>query len=243
MIVIAIIPALNEEKSIGAVVSGLLRHGSDEVIVVDNGSEDSTPDVAREAGARVVAETRRGYGSACLAGIRALGQTDVVVFADGDGCDDPSDLPALIRPILDGTADMVIGSRMSGLAERGALPAHSRFGNWLAGLLLRRMYGQRVTDMGPFRAMEFQSLRSLGMKDTGYGWTAEMQAKAALSGLRVVEIPVHYRRRSTGQSKITGSAAASAAAGWVILRMLFSLRLQGFKGHDFREASVCERQR
>jgi glycosyltransferase involved in cell wall biosynthesis len=230
MIVTAIIPALNEEKSIGAVVSGLLAHGVDEVVVVDNGSTDSTPEAARRAGARVVAEMRKGYGWACLAGIQALGQTEIVVFADGDGCDDPSDLPALIQPIAEGTADMVIGSRMRGLADPGALPAHSRLGNWLAAFLLRRMYGQQVTDMGPFRAVKFQSLRSLGMKDTGYGWTVEMQAKAALLGLRVVEVPVRYRRRSTGQSKITGNLCASAVAGWIILKTLFLIRIQFSRG-------------
>lgn len=226
MRVTAIIPALNEEGSIGPVVTGLLECGADEVIVVDNDSTDATPNVAHRAGARVVAEHKRGYGSACLAGIGALGETDIVVFADGDGCDDPCDLPALLEPIRGGEADMVIGSRNRGLAERGALPPHSRFGNWLASGLLRLLYGQRVTDLGPFRAVKFEALRSLGMKDTGYGWTVEMQAKAALSGLTVVEVPVHYRKRPAGRSKITGNLKASAMAGCVILRTLFSLRIR-----------------
>jgi glycosyltransferase involved in cell wall biosynthesis len=227
MRVTAIIPALNEEGSIGAVVSGLLQYGADEVVVVDNGSTDSTAGAAYEAGARVVTEDRRGYGSACLAGIKAIEETDIVVFADGDGCDDPADLPSLLQALKDGTADMVIGSRNRGLAEPGALPPHSRFGNWLASLLLRLLYGQRVTDLGPFRAVKFQALRSLGMKDTGYGWTVEMQAKAALLGLTVAEVPVHYRKRAAGKSKITGNLRASAIAGCVILRTLFSIRVIG----------------
>lgn len=222
----AIVPALNEEASIECVIEGLLHRGVHRVIVVDNGSTDNTPSVAKCAGADVVAEPRRGYGSACLAGIRSLEKTDIVVFADGDGCDDPADLPALIEPIVSGSSDLVVGSRLAGSLDDGALPLHSRFGNWLASRILRVIYRQHVSDLGPFRAIRFDALQSLHMSDPGYGWTAEMQAKAAIRGLRVVEVPVHYRKRAAGRSKITGNVSASILAGWVIIRTLLMVKIR-----------------
>jgi glycosyltransferase involved in cell wall biosynthesis len=245
LLITAIIPALDEEHSIGNVVSGLLGNGADDVVVVDNGSTDSTPDAARAAGARVVYEARRGYGSACLAGIAALEETDIVVFADGDGCDDPCDLPSLVSPIERGEADMVIGSRLTGRADVGALPIHSRVGNRIAGIMLRLIYGQRATDLGPFRAIRFASLLALEMSDTGFGWTAEMQAKAALAGLRVLEVPVHYRKRSAGKSKITGNIKASILAGWIIIKTLVLTRIRArhlivARMSQTEEERVCE---
>lgn len=225
-IVTAVIPVLNEEATIGSVVSGLMDNGASEVVVVDNGSTDGTVEAATAAGARVVFEPRRGYGSACLAGIAAVDRAGVVVFADGDGCDDPKDLPALIEPIKTGRADMVIGSRLAGRLDPGALPIHSRVGNRIASVMLRLIYGQKASDLGPFRAIRLDSLKVLRMQDTGFGWTAEMQAKAAMLGLRVVEVPVHYRKRAAGQSKITGNMMASIVAGWIIIKTLLLTRIR-----------------
>ena len=243
--VTAVIPVLNEEATIGTVVFGLMYNGAIDVLVVDNGSTDGTVEAATAAGARVVSEPRRGYGSTCLAGIAAVGSADVVVFADGDGCDDPKDLPALIEPIKSGRADMVIGSRLAGRLDPGALPIHSRVGNRIASVMLRLIYGQKASDLGPFRAIRLDSLRSLQMQDTGFGWTAEMQAKAAMLRLRVVEVPVHYRKRTAGQSKITGNIKASFLAGWIIIKTLLLTRLRArhFMGVEHtrkQEESVCE---
>jgi len=225
--VVAIVPALNEEGAIADVVRGLLRNGASRVIVGDNRSADNTARRARDAGATVVHEPRRGYGLACLAGMAALDDARIVVFADGDGCDDPRDLPALVEPILNDRADLCLGSRMSGSADKGAVPLRSRFGNWLAAWLLRALFGQTVTDLGPLRAIRRDALDSLAMSHPHLGWTAEMQAKAALLNLRVVEIPVRYRRRATGQSKITGRLFASIKAGVVILSTIVRIRVLG----------------
>ena len=172
----------------------------------------------------MVFEPTRGYGAACLAGIAALRNPDVVVFLDGDHSDYPEEMETLIVPILAGEADLVIGSRMTGKREPGALLPHSIFGNWLASRILRILYGQRVTDLGPFRAIRYTSLLELAMQDRRYGWTVEMQIKAARNGLRVREVPVSYRRR-IGRSKITGSLTASMKAGAVILSMLLRYAL------------------
>lgn len=224
-----IIPALNEQDAIGDVVSGMLANGADEAIVVDNGSTDSTADNGRAAGARVVVEKHRGYGRACLAGIGALRDAEIVVFADGDGCDDPTDLPAILAPIVRGEADLSLGSRMSGESEKGAIPFHSRFGNRLASTCMRLLFGQKVTDLGPFRAIRFEALMSLRMTDPNFGWTVEMQAKAALASLRVAETPVRYRCRRTGKSKITGNLTKSVEAGVVILGTIVKIRVHGRK--------------
>ena len=176
----------------------------DTVIVVDNGSTDRTADVARSRGARVVSEPRRGYGSACLAGIAALDGPDIVVFLDGDFSDHPEEMPRLVDPIIDGEADMVIGSRVRGDRQAGALTPQQHFGNWLACVLMRLFWRVRYTDLGPFRAISARALGRLRMRDPDYGWTVEMQVKAARRGLRVREAPVSCDRQA-GPSKITGT--------------------------------------
>jgi glycosyltransferase involved in cell wall biosynthesis len=219
-----IIPALNEEQSLGGVLASLPAGLYSQVVVVDNGSTDRTAEIARAAGATVVREPRRGYGSACLRGITALDPAaEVVVFMDADASDVPAEAFALVEPIAAGRADLVIGSRTRGQAEAGSLAPHQRFGNWLATTLIRLLYGHRYTDLGPFRAIRASSLRTLAMRDPGYGWTIEMQIKALQKGLRVAEAPVSYRRR-IGSSKISGNFRASVAAGckilWTIARLV-----------------------
>ncbi|MBI3695595.1 MAG: glycosyltransferase family 2 protein [Acidobacteria bacterium] len=219
-----IIPALNEEQSIGRALAEIPSALYSQILVVDNGSTDRTAAVAVAAGATVVSEPRRGYGSACLRGIAALDPaTDVVVFMDADSSDVPAEAAAMVQPIAEGRADLVLGSRTRGQSEAGALLPHQRFGNWLATTLIRLLYGHRYTDLGPFRAIRASSLRQLDMRDPGYGWTIEMQIKALRNGLRVLEVPVSYRRR-IGTSKISGTLRASLAAGakilWTVLRLL-----------------------
>lgn len=218
IVVDAVIPAWNEAASVGQVLDALPRPPVRRVIVADNGSADATAAVAREHGATVVSEPRRGYGAACLKGIEALAQDppDVVLFLDADLSDDPSEAPAVLQPILEGRADLVIGSRALGEREPGALAPHARFGNWLAARLLRALYGARYTDLGPFRAIRYDALQRLGMGDRDFGWTVEMQVKAARHGLRHAEVPVRYRRR-VGRSKISGTIAGSVRAGAKIL--------------------------
>ena len=227
--VAVIIPALNEEQSIGRVIDAIPSELAADVVVVDNGSTDRTAGIARAHGARVVHEPERGYGAACLAGIAALANPEIVAFLDADFSDDPARLTELAEPILTGNADLVIGSRMLGTRERGALPLHSLLGNWLAGVILTYLYHQRTTDLGPFRAIRFTTLQQLRMRDRGFGWTMEMQAKAARMRARTLEMPVPYRRR-IGRSKITGSLKASGQAAVIILYT--ALRLLWWRPRD-----------
>ncbi len=215
-----IIPALNEELSIGEVLSHLPTDRLHEILVVDNGSTDRTPEVARQHGARVIEEKRRGYGSACLAGIANLDQPDIVVFLDADYSDYPEEITLLLEPIVAGEKDFVLGSRMLYPESRAALLPQSRYGNQLAVFLIRLFFGYRFTDLGPFRAIRYDSLQSLGMTDTDFGWTVEMQIKAVRKGLRIAEIPVHYRER-LGVSKITGTVSGTVKAGTKIIYTIF----------------------
>ena len=219
----AVIPALDEEDSLGSVLKLLPSPPVRRVIVADNGSTDSTAKVAREHGATVVFEPRRGYGAACLKAIEALASDppDVVLFLDADLSDDPTEAALVLGPILEGRADLVVGSRVLGEREPGALAPHARFGNWLATRLLSALYGVRYTDLGPFRAIRYDGLLALGMKDRDFGWTVEMQVKAARHGLRHAEVPVRYRRRM-GRSKISGTVSGSVRAGAKILCTVFA---------------------
>jgi glycosyltransferase involved in cell wall biosynthesis len=214
-----VIPALNEEASLPLVLAALPRPPVRRVVVADNGSRDGTARVAREGGAMVVPAARRGYGSACLAALdhlRSHGPPDIVVFVDADYSDHPEELPRLIAPLLAGDADLVIGSRVLGEREPGALLPQARAGNLVACTLIRLLYGHRYTDLGPFRAALWPALERLGMADPDFGWTAEMQVKALRHGLRVAEVPISYRRR-VGVSKITGTVVGTVRAGYKIL--------------------------
>lgn len=215
-----IIPALDEESSVGDAVRALVGRVRD-VVVADNGSRDRTAEMARAAGATVVSEPRRGYGNACLAALAALRPgCDIVVFTDADGSDDPADLERLVAPIIAGEADLVIGSRVRGNLEAGALTPQQRMGNALAATWLRLRFGQPASDLGPFRAISKAALDRLHMSDPNYGWTIEMQIKAARAGMRYSEVPVAYRRRRAGTSKVSGSLRGVAGASVKILGLL-----------------------
>ena len=229
--VIVITPALNEETSLSLVLRDLpaVRY----VIVVDNGSTDATAKVATAEGAMIVSEPQRGYGAACLRGLAAIeemiaaGQAapGIVAFIDADYSDHPELLPQLVDPIATGVADFVLGSRLRGHREPGAMPPQSLFGNRLACFLMRLLFGSRYTDLGPFRAIRYEALRELKMSDRNFGWTVEMQIKATRIGLRTSEIPVPYRRR-IGVSKISGTVLGSIRAGYKILYLIFKFGLQ-----------------
>lgn len=221
-----VIPAYNEEQALPAALAGIPPEVVDSVVVVDNASSDGTAEAARQGGAVVVHEPRRGYGAACLAGIGwyEKNPVDVIVFMDADGADDPSMIKDLVAPIAAGEADLVIGSRVLGQREPGALTPHAALGNRLAVFLIRLLFGHAYTDLGPFRAVRSGPLASLGMADRDYGWTVEMQVKAIKQGLRIKEAPVPYRRRA-GKSKISGTFKGSVVAGWKIITTIFRLRL------------------
>jgi glycosyltransferase involved in cell wall biosynthesis len=215
--VAVVIPVLNERDSLPLVVRDLPADRVWATVVVDNGSTDGTDRIARELPVTLVREPRRGYGSACLAGVAFLegDPPDVVVFLDGDYSDHPDELPRLLGAIEEG-ADLVIGSRTLGSRSPGSVAPQARFGNALACFLIRLLYGHRYTDLGPFRAIRWSAYRRLGMRDTNFGWTAEMQVKALRKRLSVAEVPVSYRRR-IGVSKITGTVAGTVRAGYKIL--------------------------
>lgn len=225
---VLIIPALNEEDVIGTMLSHLPPRVFDLVIVADNGSTDRTAEIARSHGATVVTEPERGYGAACLRAIQALPpNAGTIVFLQADRSEDAEETHRLLAPLHDGRADLVIGSRTLGNAEPGALLPHQQFGNTLACTLIRWIYGFRYTDLGPFRAIRADALRSLGMRDRNYGWTVEMQVRALQHGLKVMEVPVTYRRRFAGENKVSGNLRASLAAGWKIIFTIARLTLKG----------------
>jgi glycosyltransferase involved in cell wall biosynthesis len=214
-----IIPTHNEARAIGRVLADLPSDIATEVIVVDSNSNDGTPEIAEKLGARVVQESRRGYGRACLTGLAAANSPDVVVFLDGDYSDRPSELPLLLAPIIAGRADITLGSRLQKQRPNGALPRHQVFGNRLAARLIRLLYGLDISDLGPFRAGRADVLHKLALKETTYGWAVEMILKGALAGFRVVEVPVSYHPR-IGKSKIGGTLRGTIGAAWFILSLI-----------------------
>jgi glycosyltransferase involved in cell wall biosynthesis len=222
-----VIPAFNEENSVGNVVRDLPRDYVREVVVVNNNSRDETRRAAEEAGATVLDEPRQGYGYACLKGIEYLknkaDQSDVLVFIDADYSDYPEELAKIVDYLLENKLDMVIGSRALGVRESGSMTPQQVFGNWLATTLIKRFYGITYTDLGPFRAIRFDKLLAMQMEDTTYGWTVEMQLKAAKMGFRVGEVPVTYRRR-IGHSKVSGTVKGTVMAGYKILSWIFKYR-------------------
>jgi glycosyltransferase involved in cell wall biosynthesis len=214
--VAVIIPTFNEAESIAAVVAELPRDVVDRVIVADGGSTDGTPERARRAGAEAIA-VGRGYGLACLAGARAAEDAAIVVFMDGDGADDPGAIAALIAPIRAGTFDFVIASRARGEREPGSMASHQLLAGFIAGWLTKLLYGVRYSDMCAFRAIRRDTLLALGMRELSYGWNLEMQMRVARAGLRVLEVPVAYRRRIGGRSKVAGTLRGSLTAGLKII--------------------------
>ena len=225
--IVVIIPAYNEENSIAKVVNDIPQRMVHEVIVVNNNSRDATDVCARNAGATVLYEDRPGYGYACLKGIEYIKQLqsvpDIVVFIDGDYSDLPEEMPLLVKPIISDGMDMVIGSRALGKKEKGSMTVQQIFGNWLATRLLKSIYGFQYTDLGPFRAIRYDKLLKINMQDTTYGWTVEMQLKAAKLKMKIMEVPVSYRKR-IGISKISGTVKGTVMAGYKIITTIFKYR-------------------
>lgn len=223
-IIRVIIPAFNEQNAVGNVVNDIPEDLVEEVIVVNNASTDETEKVARQAGATVLREGTKGYGRACLKGIEYLNtpdkETDIVVFIDADYSDCPEEMYNLVKPITEGAADIVIGSRALGQRAKGSMTPQQVFGNWLATTLLRWFYKVEFTDLGPFRAIKYDQLIALGMQDKTYGWTVEMQLKAAKKGLKCAEVPVNYRKR-IGFSKVSGTVKGTIMAGYKIIWTIF----------------------
>jgi glycosyltransferase involved in cell wall biosynthesis len=219
-----IIPAFNEQNAVGLVVDEIPKDWVSEVIVVDNGSNDDTFAKAKASGATALKENRKGYGQACLKGMEYIAQSptqpDIIVFLDGDHADYPDQIPELVRPIIDMEVDMVIGSRALGIKERGSMTIPQVFGNWLATSLIKWLYGVKYSDLGPFRAIRYSSLMEIDMKDTNFGWTVEMQLKAAKLGLRSIDVPVNYRKR-IGVSKVSGTIRGTIMAGYKIIFTIF----------------------
>jgi glycosyltransferase involved in cell wall biosynthesis len=214
-----IIPTHNEAQAIGRVLADLPSDLVTEVIVVDSNSTDGTPDLARSLGAEVIHEPRRGYGRACLTGLANAKNPDVVVFLDGDYSDRPAELPILLAPIVEGRADVTLGSRLQDRRSAAALPWHQVLGNRLAVTLIKLLYGLKINDLGPFRAARADVLRALALQETTYGWAVEMILKGALAGFRIVEVPVSYHPR-IGKSKISGTLKGTIGAGWFILSLI-----------------------
>ena len=219
MRVSVIIPTHNEAQAIGRVIGEIPSDLVNEVIVVDSNSNDGTPEIARTMGARVVQEPRRGYGRACLTGLAHVSAPDVVVFLDGDYSDRPAELPILLAPIINGSADITLGSRLGPHQIAGALPWHSAFGNRLAAALINILYGLKISDLGPFRAGRADVLRGLALSETTYGWAVEMILKGTLGGFRIVEVPISYYPR-IGKSKISGTLKGTIGATWFILSLI-----------------------
>ncbi len=219
MRVSVVIPTRNEASAISLVLADLPTDLITEILVVDSGSTDGTPEIAAEMGAHVVHEPRRGYGRACLTGLAMANAPDVVVFLDGDYSDRPAELPLLLAPISDGCADMTVGSRLGVQRIPGALPWHGAFGNRLAAGLIKLLYGVKISDLGPFRAARADVLRELALEETTYGWAVEMILKGAIRGFRIAEVPVSYYPR-IGKSKISGTVKGSVGAAWFILSLI-----------------------
>jgi len=220
--VFVLIPVLNEEESIGPVMDDIPKGIVTEIVVIDNGSTDNTVETAKSHGATVLTEMERGYGHALMKGINYISpfDPDILVFLDGDYSDHPEELPRVVQPILEEGYDLVIGSRVSGEREKGALLPRARFGNWLSTMLMKMFWGYSFTDLGPFRAIRFDKFQALKMKELTYGWTVEMQIKAAKKKYKCTEVPVSYRKR-IGESKVTGTVIGSVKAGMGILRTIF----------------------
>ena len=222
--IVVLIPAYNEEKSIGKVIDEIPKEWISEIIVCNNNSNDDTENVARAHGATVVNQPLPGYGNACLKGVEYLKnktqQPDILVFIDGDYSDFPAEMPTVFLPIIEQNYDMVIGSRALGNNEKGSITPQQIFGNWLATTLVRWIYGYRFTDLGPFRAIRWDKFLTLNMIDKNYGWTVEMQIKAARHQLRCTEVPVNYRQR-IGVSKVSGTVKGTVMAGYKILLLIF----------------------
>ena len=223
MRVSVVIPTYNEAGSVGRVIADVPREAVQEIVVVDSDSTDGTAEIARQMGARVVREPRRGYGRACLSGLAAVSSPDVVVFLDGDYSDRPAELPRLLAPLREASADLVIGSRLAGDRAPGAMPWHAVVGNRLAARLIGLVCGVRLTDLGPFRAARYDALAGLGLREETYGWPVEMIVKGARRGLRIAEVPVSYHPR-IGSSKISGTLRGSVGAGWYILTGIVKYR-------------------
>ncbi len=214
-----IIPTRNEASAISQVLADLPADIVSEVLVVDGNSTDGTAEIAAKMGARVIHEPRRGYGRACLTGLASASTPDIVVFLDGDYSDRPAELPLLLAPIIEGRADITLGSRLVEQRTPGALPWHSVFGNSLAASLIRLLYGLKITDLGPFRAASADVLRVLALEETTYGWAVEMILKGTLAGFRIVEVSVSYYPR-IGKSKISGTVKGTLGAAWFILSLI-----------------------
>lgn len=219
-----IIPAFNEQNAVGLVIDEIPDGLVSEVIVVDNGSFDNTFDTALSKGATALKEEKRGYGNACLKGIQYISEQDkkpdIVVFLDGDHSDYPEEMPNLVKPIIEEGIDMVIGSRNLGKRERGSMTVQQVFGNWLATTMIKMFYGIKYTDLGPFRAIGYNQLVAINMQDKTYGWTVEMQLKAAKQKMKIIEVPVNYRKR-IGVSKVSGTIKGTIGAGYKIITTIF----------------------